>query len=206
MIAPPERSEARDAAIEAVLPHVAALGWSLTALRRAVGEDGVRLFPGGGPDLVEAYIDLIDRRMVVRAAEALAEARLSQRVRILIDTRLRLSEDQKPAVRRAALLLAMPQHATLAARCTARTVDAIWHAAGDKSADFAWYTKRAILAGVYSSTLFYWMNETTTQTASLDFLDRRLAGVSRINKFRGAMVRVLSRKSRDAQSPASSAA
>lgn len=195
MIAPPERSDARDAAIEAVLPHVAVHGWSRAALCRAVGEDAVRLFPGGAPDLVEAYIDLMDRRMVAQAAEALAEARLSQRVRILIATRLRLSEGQKPAVRRAALLLTMPQHAVLAARCTARTVDAIWHAAGDKSADFAWYTKRAILAGVYTSTLFYWMNETATQAAALDFLDRRLAGVARIAKFRAAVERALSRPS-----------
>ena len=36
--------------------------------------------------------------------------------------------------------------------CTARTVDAIWHAAGDRSADFSWYTKRAILAAVYAAT------------------------------------------------------
>jgi ubiquinone biosynthesis protein COQ9 len=87
-------------------------------------------------------------------------------------------------VRRAALLLASPQHAVLAAHCTARTVDAIWHAAGDTSADFNWYTKRAILAGVYTSTLFYWMNESTTQTAALDFLARRLAGVARFQKLR----------------------
>jgi ubiquinone biosynthesis protein COQ9 len=126
----------------------------------------------------------MDRHMVAHAAAALAEARLSERVRILIATRLRLSEEHKPAVRRAALLLASPQHAVLAAHCTARTVDAIWHAAGDTSADFNWYTKRAILAGVYTSTLFYWMNESTTQTAALDFLARRLAGVARFQKLR----------------------
>ena len=40
--------------------------------------------------------------------------------------------------------------------CTARTVDAIWHAAGDRSADFSWYTKRAILAAVYTATVLYW--------------------------------------------------
>jgi ubiquinone biosynthesis protein COQ9 len=191
MIAPPERSEARDAAIDAVLPHVAALGWSRAALCRAVGEDGERLFPGGGPHLVETYIDLMDRRMVAQSAEALAEARLSQKLRVLIATRLRLSEDHKPAVRRAALLLAMPQHAALAARCTARTVDAIWHAAGDTSADFNWYTKRAILAGVYTATLLYWLNETTTQTAALDFLARRLAGVARFHRLRTRVERRL---------------
>ena len=61
MIAPPERSPARDAAIDAVLPLVPTLGWSRAALRGAGLPE--MLFPGGGPDMVEAYIDLADRRM-----------------------------------------------------------------------------------------------------------------------------------------------
>ena len=183
MITPPERSPARDAAILAALPHVADLGWAPQALAAAV--PGINLlFPGGAADLVEAYIDLMDRRMVENAAAHLPAQRLSQRVRTLIATRLSLAAAEKPAVRRAALLLANPLHAGLAARCTARTVDAIWHAAGDTSADFSWYTKRAILAGVYGSTLFYWMNDSTSMEAALAFLDRRLAGVARIGKIR----------------------
>jgi ubiquinone biosynthesis protein COQ9 len=184
VITAPERSLERDAAIDAVLPHVADFGWSASALRRAVGENAVLLFPGGGADMVEAYIDLMDRRMVETAAPLLAGQRLSQRVRTLIATRLELAWPHRAAVRRAAFLLALPGNAPLAARCTARTVDAIWHAAGDQSADFSWYTKRAILAGVYSTTLFYWLNESTTPEAALAFLDRRLAGVARITRLR----------------------
>ncbi len=41
----------------------------------------------------------------------------------------------------------------------ARTVDAIWHAAGDRSADWSWYSKRAILAGVYGATLLFWLRD-----------------------------------------------
>lgn len=184
MMAPPERSAARDAAIDQVLPHVARLGWSRAALRCAVGDEADLLFPGGAADLVEAYIDLMDRRMVAAAALLAPEPRLPRRVRALIQCRLELARDNKPAVRRAALFLAQPRHAGLAARCTARTVDAIWHAGGDVSADFSWYTKRVILAGVYSSTLLFWMNDATEEAAALAFLDRRLANVGQITKLR----------------------
>jgi ubiquinone biosynthesis protein COQ9 len=67
----------------------------------------------------------------------------------------------------------------------ARTTDAIWHAAGDRSADFSWYTKRAILAGVYGATLLRWLNDGSEDDAdTLAFLDRRLAGVARIGRLR----------------------
>jgi hypothetical protein len=49
-------------------------------------------------------------------------------------------------------VLAWPGNAALAARCIGRTIDALWHAAGDRAADFSWYTKRATLAGVYAAT------------------------------------------------------
>ena len=172
MITPPERSDARDAAIDAVLPLVAERGWTLAALRQAAGAEAELLFPGGPADMVETYIDVMDRRMVAAAAPVLATQRLSQRVRTLVAARL---------------ALAHPSNALLSARCTARTVDAIWHAAGDTSADFSWYTKRAILAAVYSATLLYWLNDATTEEAALAFLDRRLAGVARIGKLRARL-------------------
>ena len=187
MITQPERSAARDAAIDQILPYVARHGWS----RAAPSAAGEVLFPGGAADLVEAYIDLMDRRMVAAGAALPAEPRLTRRVRALIQCRLELARDNKPAVRRAAFLLAQPRHAALAARCMARTVDAIWHAAGDTSADFSWYTKRATLAGVYGATLLFWMNDATDDAAALAFLDRRLAGVGRIARFRGRIESVL---------------
>jgi ubiquinone biosynthesis protein COQ9 len=187
MIAPPERSAERDAALDQMLPHVTDLGWTRATLRRAAFTDADLLFPGGAADMVEAYIDLMDRRMVEQAAPLLPAQRLTKRVRTLIATRLALAAGQKVPARRAAFLLALPTNAALAARCTARTVDTIWHAAGDTSADFSWYTKRAILAAVYTATMLNWMNDATTEEAALAFLDRRLADVGRIGKLRARL-------------------
>jgi ubiquinone biosynthesis protein COQ9 len=182
---PPERSDARDAAIDALLPVAATHGFGAPALRQAAGPQADLLFPGGPTDVIEAWIDLTDRRMAATAA--LDGLGLTKRVRALVATRLELLQPYKPAVRRAAALLALPHNAPVAARCTARTVDAIWVGAGDTSADFNWYTKRAILAGVYTSTLFYWLQDKTTLEQALAFLDRRLAGVGKIGKLKARL-------------------
>jgi ubiquinone biosynthesis protein COQ9 len=110
---------------------------------------------------------------------------LHERVRAVIALRLAQNRPYKEAIRRALAVLALPGNARVAAACTARTVDATWHAAGDRSADFSWYTKRAILTGVYVATVLYWLRDTSDgDSATLGFLDRRLAGVGRIGGIR----------------------
>lgn len=197
MFRPPERSAERDAAIEALLPNVPFDGWTMAALRAAAGPDADLLFPGGVTDLIEAYCDLGDRWMEQgAAAAALSGLSLSKRVRAIIALRLEQNRPYKDAVRRALAVLAVPGNAGVALRCTARTVDTIWHAAGDGSVDFSWYTKRAILAGVYGSTLLYWLGDGSDDDApTLAFLDRRLAGAGRIGGVRrrlGAAMRRMS--------------
>lgn len=192
MVHAPERSPERDAAIAAMLPHVPFDGWTVRALRMGLTDIGVPtdeaelLFPGGAADMIEAFCDWADRGMETEAATLdLAARRVPERVRAVIALRLTRNRPYKEAIRRAVALLALPSHARLAAACTARTVDAIWHAAGDRSADFSWYTKRAILTAVYGATLLYWLRDgSEDDAATLAFLDRRLSGVGRIGALR----------------------
>lgn len=201
MMHPPERSPERDAALEAMLPHVPFDGWTYKTLRmglRSIGaaeEDAELLFPGGAADMIEAFSDLADRRMEEGAgALDLAGMRTPQRVRALIVLRLKQNRPHREAIRRALSVLALPRHARLAVACNARTVDAIWHAAGDRSADFSWYTKRALLAAVYSATFLFWLNDDSEEdSATLAFLDRRLADVGRIGKMRGRLEKLADR-------------
>ncbi len=190
-----ERSAARDAAIEGALPNVAFDGWGRAALRHSGVADADILFPGGATDMIEAYCDWADRMMAVEAAASMPDGlRLPARVRFVIAVRLRQNRPYREAIRRALGVLAVPGNAALAARITARSVDAIWLAAGDKSADFSWYTKRAILAGVYGSTLLFWLRDPhEDDAASLEFLDRRLQGVAMIGKLRGRAEGMLGR-------------
>jgi ubiquinone biosynthesis protein COQ9 len=55
----------------------------------------------------------------------------------------------------------------------------MWYAAGDRSADFSWYTRRATLAAVYTATLAFWLGpRAPDMEEALAFLDRRLADLA----------------------------
>jgi len=187
-----ERSAERDAALRAMLPEVPRLGWTTKALRAGLaarGDDPEAaewLFPRGPIGLVEAWCDLADRDMVAEAAEAgLDSQRIPARVRSLIAIRLRQQAPHKEAVRRALALLALPWNLGAATRATARTVDAMWQAAGDTSADASFYTRRATLAGIYVATLGFWLQDPDPEAAAtLAFLDRRLGELGRLQRCR----------------------
>jgi ubiquinone biosynthesis protein COQ9 len=199
MIRSPERLPERDAAIDAMLPNVPFEGWTTRALRSGLAAAGMPedeatiLFPGGAADMIAVYCDLADRRMI-EAAASLTETKLSERVRAVIELRLTMNRPYKEAIRRALSVLSLPGNARTAAAITARTVDSIWHAAGDRSADFSWYTKRAILTAVYGATLLFWLHDTSDNDADTKaFIGRRLRGVGRISRARARASDVLGR-------------
>jgi ubiquinone biosynthesis protein COQ9 len=191
MIAPPERLPERDAAIDAMLPNVAFDGWTKRAVKAGATASGASaddvdlLFPLGTVDMIETFCDLADRRME-EAAATLPETRPSARLRAVIELRLEQNRPFKEAIRRALAILALPQNARAAAQVTARTVDTIWQTAGDRSANFAWYTKRAALTAIYTATLLYWLRDSSEDDApTLAFLDRMLAAHARFRRLTG---------------------
>jgi ubiquinone biosynthesis protein COQ9 len=187
-----ERSEARDRAIHAILPIAARDGWNWGSIRaglRAVGEDPALAeshFPAGPVGAVLAWIDLLNREMeAAAAAEDITALRVPQRIRRVVELRLIAMAPHKAALRRALALLALPWNAPQGLRATAGAVDAMWHAAGDTSADFSWYTRRATLAAIYTTTIAWWLrDEDPSIFGAMEFLDRRLADLSRLQKRR----------------------
>ena len=90
----------------------------------------------------------------------------------------------KILVKRTLFTLMLPQHASLAILSLYNTADQIWFLAGDKSTDFNFYSKRAILMGIYSSTLIYWVNNNKTIKNTKTFLDKQLNSFSKIPKMK----------------------
>ena len=180
--------ETREKLLAAVLAHVPFDGWSGRALQAGAADLGLdpalaaNAFPGGPAELIEAFSVEIDRRMLVELEERdLKSLKHRHRIGTAVRARLELLATQREAVRRGLSFLALPRNAALGVRCLYRTVDAIWHAAGDTSTDYNFYTKRMLLAGVYSATLLFWLNdESQSFAATWAFLDRRLAEVVKI--------------------------
>lgn len=186
----PERSAIRDQAIRAILPIAARDGWTWGSLRAglaAIGQPPALAeshFPRGPTGAVAAWLDLLNRDMAeAAAAEDVPALRVSRRIRRVVELRLTAMAPHKDALRRALALLALPWNAPTGLQATAAAVDAMWHAAGDASADFSWYTRRATLAGIYMATIAYWMRDDDPGTeAAMAFLDRRLAELGKLQK------------------------
>jgi len=182
----------RDAILPHALAEIAQYGFSDAALKAAAGKAGVNptelraAFPNGGASLVEAFSHWADERMAERMLEDPPE-RTRDRVTQAVKTRLDVLAPHKDAARRAAAFLALPQNAPLAATLMMRSVDLMWRAAGDRSSDFSYYTKRALLGGVYGATLVHWLSDSSEGHADTwVFLDNRIGDVMQIEKFRGA--------------------
>ena len=197
-----DRDAQREALLKATLPHVAFDGWTHTALRAGARDAGIEpaladnAFPGGMAELLDFYHRVADIEMV-RALESRpdpAKMKIRDKVALAIRLRLEANAGHREAIRQALSFLALPTNAPLGAKCLYRTVDAIWYAVGDRSTDFSFYTRRALLAGVYGSTVLYWLNDKSDGLANTwSFLDRRIADVMRIYDMRARIDRLVDR-------------
>lgn len=185
-----ELEDLRDRVMLATLPNVVFDGWSLQALRDGADmaglgrEEASRAFPGGVADLVEHFSIWADREMLrLLEARGLDAMKVRERVALAVRVRLELLAPHREAVRRLVPYFALPQNASLGLRLLYRTVDTIWYAAGDAATDFSHYTKRALLSGVYSTTVLYWLDDGTEDFQDTwGFLDRRIGDVMRLGR------------------------
>ncbi len=179
------RAAAKERLLLATVAHVAFDGWGREALKAGARDAGMtpadieRYFPGGARDAIADFSDWADARMAAAmASRDLAALRVRERIALAVRLRLEALGPHREAVRRGLSYLALPTNAGLGARLLYRTVDAMWRAIGDRPADFSFYTKRALLAGVVSSTTLCWLGDDSEGFAETDaFLDRRIADV-----------------------------
>ena len=189
-------SATQDKILLATLAHVPFDGWSRAALKHGaldagLGPDlGLGAFPGGMVEVAAYCSAYFDRRMVDELERRkIGEMKVRDRVTVAVRARLEVLAPHREACRRLLSFLALPPNAGLAAISTWKTVNAMWYAAGDTATDFNFYTKRALLASVYASTVLYWLGDDSEGFADTwGFLDRRIAGVMKIPKIKARML------------------
>jgi ubiquinone biosynthesis protein COQ9 len=186
--------ELRMALAPLVPGHAVFDGWGDEALAMAAAELGVpapraRLcFPGGAPDMIDAWFDAIDRGMATAfPLERIEGLKIRQRIYELVMYRLEVINPHKEALRRALAILAQPQNLGLAARLGWRAADRMWRIAGDRATDFNHYSKRGILMGVYGSTTLVYLDDSSDDLAGTRaFLNRRIDDVMRFEKLKAS--------------------
>ena len=183
--------DTKDRLLDAALLHVPFDGWADTSFLAAISDTGIdpalarALCPRGAVDLALAFHARGDSGMMQRiVASDLGQMRFRDRIAAAVRFRLEVVED-KEVVRRGVTLFALPQYAADGTRAIWNTCGLIWEALGDASDDVNWYTKRATLSAVYSSTVLFWLGDDSPgHQATWDFLDRRIDNVMQIEKFK----------------------
>ena len=186
-------TQLQDSILDAALSHIIFDGWTLAAVERAAGQSGFsafdvkRAFPQGVMDVLSYFLTRADNRMLAVLAEDydLPNMKIRERIATAVMIRLKQNTCHREAVRRAVGVYALPWNIPAATRALYATTDAIWRAAGDTSTDYNFYTKRLMLAQVYSSTLAVWLDDKTADFSETEaFLRRRIENVMQIEKFK----------------------
>jgi len=185
-----DKEKAAEEIIKNALPNVPFEGWTHTVLGKAAEAAGykktdvVRVFPEGAIGAVDEYSRICDREMLAVLADYNFETmKIRERIAAAVRLRLELQTHHREAVRKAVAMHNMPFYAHRGLRALYETVDHIWYAIGDNSTDFNFYTKRLTLAGVYSATLLFWLNDHSAGCeATWEFLNRRIENVMKIEK------------------------
>lgn len=170
-------------------------GWTATARDAAADAQGVdkglaalafdtRHRNQGAMDMIDAWIRDVDARMVEAfPPERIGAMKIRERIRELVAFRLEAVAFQREALRRAVATMALPVNAPRSARIGWRTADLMWRLAGDTATDYNHYSKRAILSGLYGSTLMVFLDDESPDFEDTHaFLDRRIDNAMQFEK------------------------
>lgn len=185
-----DKARAAEHIVIHALPIVPFDGWTHATLAQAAQNagykrtDAIRVFSGGAIDAVNFYFIYTDTQMHERLSERdLTELKIRDRITLAIRTKLEIMAPHKEAVRRGLALQATPFHLGHGMQNLYGCVDSMWHAIGDESTDFNFYTKRMTLAAVVSATVLYWLDDHSSDYQDTwAFLDRRIENVMMIEK------------------------
>ena len=175
------------------MPNVVFDGWNEPLLHKAAEGLGWnpleadRLFPGGVMEALNLWTKDADDQLarVLTEEYNLESMKIRERIATAVMVKLRALAPHREAVRKAMAIYQMPWHSKDALKSLYYTVDTMWRAAGDTSTDWNFYSKRLLLAKVYTSAVLVWLNDETEDLSETEaFLYRRIENVMQIQKLK----------------------
>ena len=171
-------------------PYVIKYGWNESLFSNMKNhskfsyEEMNVLFPEGYRTLIEMYLEEINIKMTTESQKInLIHFRVHERIRELFILRLKIMSKEKKLISKTFLNLLLPHNYKLASKNLYNTVDQMWYLAGDNSTDFIFYTKRAILASIYTGVMMHFVNnDNIDETVFL--LNKQLRRVSNIPRIK----------------------
>uniref|UniRef100_A0A5G2QS58 Ubiquinone biosynthesis protein n=3 Tax=Sus scrofa TaxID=9823 RepID=A0A5G2QS58_PIG len=175
--------------LTAALEFVPAHGWTAEAIAEGAKSLGLStaaasMFGNDGSELILHFVTQCNARLtrVLEEEQKLVQLgqaekkKTDQFLKDAVETRLRMLIPYIEHWPRALSILMLPHNIPSGLSLLTSMVDDMWHYAGDQSTDFNWYTRRAVLAGIYNTTELVMM-----QDSSPDFEDTWRFLENRIN-------------------------
>ena len=177
------------AVLTAALPRLAITGWQESVLVAACLEAGLDddmrslVFPEGVKSLLLVFFAAQDTAMLAALAGRNPDAmKIRERIYEGVAARVGVDNGERAVVRAAMAWLALADKG-VAAQLLFQTAHVLWRWAGDSATDYNYYSKRLILSGVIASTMTFWLNDESPDSAdSLSFLRRRIDNVMQFEK------------------------
>uniref|UniRef100_A0A1A8D919 Ubiquinone biosynthesis protein n=1 Tax=Nothobranchius kadleci TaxID=1051664 RepID=A0A1A8D919_NOTKA len=174
-------------ALEFVPQH----GWSKEAIAAGAEILGLSsasagMFSNGAGDLVLHFIAQCNSKLTEVLAEQHNQVqqghaepkKTAEFLRDAIETRLRMYIPYIETWPQAMSVLLLPHNIPDSLKHLSTMVDDIWYYAGDRSTDMNWYTKRAVLTGIYNTTELVMLQDSSPDFQDTwTFLDNRIQDV-----------------------------
>ncbi|ORY99682.1 COQ9-domain-containing protein [Lobosporangium transversale] len=185
-----------EAILKKALTFVPEYGWTTTSITKAAESLGYPaivhgMFPNGGADLINYFLEDCLNRLPLELEGRMEGLGTQEKIKLGTLTRLGMIAPYIDRWHEALAIMGQPSNISMSLTHLGKIVDEIWHLAGDKSADMNWYTKRASLAGIYTTTeLYMTTDKTPNYEATQKFLDRRFEDAATLGKATNEVLQI----------------
>lgn len=178
--------------LAAFLANAPFIGLNDAALKSAAKQIGLNegqleiIAPDGAISLIDYWFskadEIMENELAIRKG-----LKIREKAALAVRVRLEYFAQNKEALRRAIVQLALPQNAARGLAIGYRMADTAWRAFGDSSTDFNYYTKRTMLLGVDVATSAYFLSDDSEgNEKTWEFLDRRIENIMQIEKAKAS--------------------
>ncbi|OAR01301.1 hypothetical protein LLEC1_02719, partial [Akanthomyces lecanii] len=187
---------AEEAILSAAYGHVPEHGFSTRALGLGARDAGYldispSVIPDGAFNLIRYHLVMQRHNLASRSQELFKgqeSLESGAKVAALTWARLLGNKDIIQHWQEALAAMAQPSHISEAMSELAQLSDEIWFLAGDTAVDPSWYTKRATLSMIYTTTELFMTNDQSPEfTETNKFLARRLEEAQSVSGAVGAV-------------------
>ncbi|XP_075045560.1 ubiquinone biosynthesis protein COQ9, mitochondrial isoform X2 [Mixophyes fleayi] len=158
--------------LTAALVFVPEYGWTSEAIAQGaksldLSSAAAGMFGSEGGELVLHFVSQCNRKLAEMLEEEHKLVQLgsaekkptAQFLRDALEARLKMHIPYMGQWPQALGILLLPHNIPSSLKLLTAMVDDIWHYAGDQSTDVSWYTRRAVLAGIYNTTELVMMQD-----------------------------------------------